>query len=87
MRNPGQPAVERFGFTRRIGDKIMPIENNRDKEVFDGDLGFVAAVDLEEAELAIDFDGRAVTYVFGELDEITVAFPTTIHKSQDSGLM
>ena len=62
----------------------MQIENNYDKEVFNGDLGFVAAIDLEEAELMIDFDGRAVTYAFGELDEVTLAFATTIHKSQGS---
>jgi exodeoxyribonuclease V alpha subunit len=55
-----QPAIERFGFTYRIGDKVMQIENNYDKEVFNGDLGFVAAIDQEEAELAIDFDGRMV---------------------------
>jgi exodeoxyribonuclease V alpha subunit len=81
---PGAPSVERFGFTFRVGDKVMQTENNYDRDVFNGDLGFVAAIDQEEAELTIDFDGRAVAYPFGELDEVTPAFATTIHKSQGS---
>jgi exodeoxyribonuclease V alpha subunit len=81
---PGAPSIERFGFTFRIGDKIMQTENNYDRDVFNGDLGFVAAIDQEEAELTIDFDGRAVAYPYGELDEVTPAFATTIHKSQGS---
>ena len=60
----------------------MQTENNYDRDVFNGDLGFITAIDLEEAELLIDFDGRAVAYPFGELDEVTLAFATTIHKSQ-----
>ena len=78
------PAVERFGLTYRIGDKVMQTENNYDRDVFNGDLGFITAIDMEEAELLIDFDGRAVAYPFGELDEVTLAFATTIHKSQGS---
>jgi exodeoxyribonuclease V alpha subunit len=81
---PGALSVERFGFTFRIGDKVMQTENNYDHDVFNGDLGFVAAIDQEEAELTIDFDGRAITYPFGELDEVMPAFATTIHKSQGS---
>lgn len=62
----------------------MQIENNYDREVFNGDLGFISAIDMEEAELLVDFDGRAVSYPFGELDELVPAFATTIHKSQGS---
>ena len=62
----------------------MQTENNYDRDVFNGDLGFITAIDMEEAELLIDFDGRAVAYPFGELDEVTPAFATTIHKSQGS---
>ncbi len=80
----GQPSVDRFGYTFRVGDKVMQTENNYDRDVFNGDLGFIAAIDMEEAELAIDFDGRAVVYPFGELDEVSPAFATTIHKSQGS---
>jgi exodeoxyribonuclease V alpha subunit len=80
----GQPSVDRFGYSFRVGDKVMQMENNYDRDVFNGDLGFISAIDLEEAELLIDFDGRSVAYPFGELDEVTPAFATTIHKSQGS---
>ena len=80
----GEPSVERFGFTYRVGDKVMQVANNYDKEAFNGDIGFVAGIDQEEAEVAVDFDGRLVTYPFGELDEIVLAYATTIHKSQGS---
>jgi exodeoxyribonuclease V alpha subunit len=78
------PAVERFGFTYRVGDKVMQVENNYDRDTFNGDLGFIAGIDEEEAEIMVDFDGRSVRYPFGELDELTLAYATTIHKSQGS---
>ncbi len=81
---PGQPSVDRFGYSFRVGDKVMQTENNYDRDVFNGDLGFIAAIDMDEAELMIDFDGRSVVYPFGELDEVSPAFATTIHKSQGS---
>ena len=82
--DPGKPAVERFGGSFRSGDKVMQTVNDYDKDIFNGDLGFVKAVDLEEQELIIDFDGRLVSYDFGELDEIVPAYAVTIHKSQGS---
>jgi exodeoxyribonuclease V alpha subunit len=81
---PDAPSIERFGFTYRIGDKVMQIENNYDRDTFNGDIGFVSGIDHEEGELAINIDGRPVIYPFGELDEIVLAFATTIHKSQGS---
>nr|WP_243346590.1 ATP-dependent RecD-like DNA helicase [Mesoterricola sediminis] len=81
---PGQPAVERFGNTYRVGDKVMQIVNDYDKETFNGDIGRVAAVDLDAGEAAISFDGRLVPYAFGELDEIMLAYAASIHKSQGS---
>jgi exodeoxyribonuclease V alpha subunit len=81
---PDTPSIERFGFTYRIGDKVMQIENNYDRDTFNGDIGFVSGIDHEEGELAIHIDGRPVIYPFGELDEIVLAFATTIHKSQGS---
>jgi exodeoxyribonuclease V alpha subunit len=81
---PDQPAVERFGYTYRVGDKVMQTENDYEKEVFNGDIGFVAAIDADANEMVIDFDGRDVTYGFGELDEMTLCYATTIHKSQGS---
>ena len=81
---PGESRVERFGWTFGPGDKVMQVENNYDKEVYNGDLGIVSAVDSEEGTLTATFDGRPVTYDFGELDEIVLAYATTIHKSQGS---
>jgi exodeoxyribonuclease V alpha subunit len=81
---PDQPVVERFGFTYRVGDKVMQIQNDYEKDAFNGDIGFVAAIDTDEAEVLIDFDGRQIVYEFGELDEVVLAYATTIHKSQGS---
>jgi exodeoxyribonuclease V alpha subunit len=80
----GQPEVQRFGWTFRVGDKVMQTENNYQREVFNGDLGRVTAIDLAEQELVAEFDGRPVTYDFGELDELALAYSTSIHKSQGS---
>ena len=79
-----QPVVERFGFTYRVGDKVMQIQNDYEKDAFNGDIGLVAAIDTDEAEVLIDFDGRQIVYEFGELDEVVLAYATTIHKSQGS---
>jgi exodeoxyribonuclease V alpha subunit len=81
---PGEVRIERFGWTFCPGDKIMQVENDYDKEVYNGDLGVVSRIDLEEGKLHADFDGRAITYRFGELDELVLAYATTIHKSQGS---
>ncbi len=81
---PGEIRIDRFGWTFCPGDKVMQIENDYDKEVYNGDLGVVSRIDAEEGELAADFDGREVTYGFGELDELVLAYATTIHKSQGS---
>ncbi|TWG91402.1 exodeoxyribonuclease V alpha subunit [Mesorhizobium sp. J18] len=83
--NPaGEQKVERFGWTFAPGDKVMQIENDYDKEVYNGDIGMIESVDLDEGEVAIDFDGRAVTFDFGELDTIVPAYAATIHKAQGS---
>jgi exodeoxyribonuclease V alpha subunit len=79
-----EPAVERFGFIYRIGDKVMQVQNNYDRDTFNGDLGFISGLDDEEAEVTVDFDGRAVRYPYGELDELALAYAATIHKSQGS---
>jgi exodeoxyribonuclease V alpha subunit len=81
---PGETRIERFGWTFCPGDKVMQVENDYDKEVYNGDLGVVSRIDMEEGELDVDFDGREVTYGFGELYELVLAYATTIHKSQGS---
>jgi exodeoxyribonuclease V alpha subunit len=83
--NPaGEQKVERFGWIFAPGDKVMQIQNDYDKEVYNGDIGYVDEVDLDDGELVASFDGRAVSYAFGELDTLVPAYATTIHKSQGS---
>ena len=84
MNPPGEIRVERFGWTFCPGDKVMQVENDYDKDVYNGDLGVVSSIDMEEGELSVDFDGREITYGFGDLDELVLAYATTIHKSQGS---
>ena len=83
--NPaGDRKVERFGWTFAPGDKVMQIENDYEKEVYNGDIGYIDDVDPDAGELTVSFDGRAVTYGFGELDTVVPAYAATIHKSQGS---
>ena len=83
--NPaGERKVERFGWTFAPGDKVMQIENDYDKEVYNGDIGMIDDVDANACELIASFDGRPVTYGFGELDMLVPAYAATIHKSQGS---
>ncbi len=80
----GAPEVSRFETTFRQGDKVLQMQNDYQKEVFNGDIGRIVAVDEAERELAVEFDGRAVPYDFGELDELTLAYALSIHRSQGS---
>jgi exodeoxyribonuclease V alpha subunit len=83
--NPaGDRKVERFGSTFAPGDKVMQIENDYDKDVYNGDIGYIDDVDPDAGELSASFDGRSVTYGFGELDALVPAYAATIHKSQGS---
>jgi exodeoxyribonuclease V alpha subunit len=83
--NPaGEKKVERFGWTFAPGDKVMQIENDYDKDVYNGDIGTIEDVDIDEGEVAVEFDGRTVTFAFGELDTLVPAYAATIHKSQGS---
>jgi exodeoxyribonuclease V alpha subunit len=83
--NPTPPAtVERFGWRFSPGDRVMETQNDYDREVFNGDLGTVVRLDDEEGALIASFDGREVSYPFGELDTLVPAYATTIHKSQGS---
>jgi exodeoxyribonuclease V alpha subunit len=85
--NPSQedaPEVARYGLTFRVGDKVLQTVNNYDKEVFNGDVGRVHKIDLENQEMTVHFDGQPAIYDFDELDELSLAYALTIHKSQGS---
>jgi exodeoxyribonuclease V alpha subunit len=79
-----EPVVEKFGWQFRLRDKVIQTENDYDKDVFNGDIGQVIKIDQVEREVTIRFDQREVVYDFGELDEISLAYAITIHKSQGS---
>lgn len=82
--NPRGEALERFGWTYRVGDKVMQLQNDYDKDVFNGDIGRIVKIDETERELHIRYDDRTVSYDFRELDELALSYATTIHKSQGS---
>jgi exodeoxyribonuclease V alpha subunit len=81
---PEEPFVEKFGWQYRLRDKVIQTENDYDKEVFNGDIGQIVKIDPLERELVVKFDQREVEYDFGELDEVSLAYAITIHKSQGS---
>ena len=83
--NPtAEPRVTRFGWTYAPGDKVIQTVNNYDKDVFNGDIGRVVDIDAVEGLVGIDYDGRRVAYDLGELDEVSLAYATTVHKAQGS---
>ena len=75
-------SLRRSGITYRLGDRVMQIRNNYDKDVYNGDIGLVSSVNMEEKTLNILFDDRTISYDITELDEIVLAYATTIHKAQ-----
>lgn len=82
---PGEKAeVQRYGWTFRAGDRVLQTENNYDRDVFNGDLGVIGRIDTVEQEVVVRFDEREVGYDFGDLDELSLAYVLTIHKSQGS---
>jgi exodeoxyribonuclease V alpha subunit len=82
--NPSGQTLERGGFTLRLGDKVMQLRNNYDKAVFNGDLGRIVGIDREEGSVKIDFFDKVIEYDADELDEINLAYATSVHKSQGS---
>ena len=82
--NPSKIFLRRGGTQYRLKDKVMQIRNDYDKEVFNGDIGTITKVDVEERELTVLFDEREVVYDVTELDELALAYAVTIHKSQGS---
>jgi exodeoxyribonuclease V alpha subunit len=82
--NPTGPAIEHHGQAFRVGDKVLQLKNDYEREVHNGDLGIVQRVSLEERQLTARFDGRDVAYQDADLDMLTLAYATSIHKSQGS---
>lgn len=82
--NPRPTSLERGGFAFRVDDKVMQIRNNYDKDVFNGDIGRIRKIDMENQEVGVEVDGRIVAYDFSELDELVPAYAVTIHKAQGS---
>lgn len=82
--NPSTVGLNRGGYAFHEGDRVMQLRNNYDKDVFNGDLGYVESVDTEARTLLVNFEERLVEYEVSELDELTLAYATTIHKSQGS---
>jgi exodeoxyribonuclease V alpha subunit len=82
--NPTGPSVTRGARTLRLGDKVMQLRNDYEREVYNGDVGLISRLDPETREVMVRFDEREVAYEEGELDELTLAYATSIHKSQGS---
>ncbi|MBZ0186679.1 MAG: AAA family ATPase, partial [Candidatus Obscuribacterales bacterium] len=84
LNTDGGPRATKFGWSYGAGDKVLQTVNNYDKEVFNGDIGTIISIDLDESELVIEFDGREIEYDVNELDEVSLAYAASIHKSQGS---
>jgi exodeoxyribonuclease V alpha subunit len=84
--NPGDggPEVQQFGWTFRVGDRVIQTENDYDRDVFNGDLGVIEKINRIDQEIVVNFEGREVEYDFGDLDELALAYVLSIHKSQGS---
>ncbi len=84
--NPGDggPETQRFGWTFRLGDRVIQTENDYNRDVFNGDLGLIESINRIEQEMVVNFEGRQVEYDFGDLDETALAYVLSIHKSQGS---
>ena len=82
--NPKNPGLIRFGKKLAVGDKVMQIRNNYQKEVYNGDVGRITKIDFEESELTIEIDEKQVVYDFSDLDEVTLAYAVSVHKYQGS---
>jgi exodeoxyribonuclease V alpha subunit len=80
--NPGQDVVVRGNRGYRLGDKVMQLRNNYEKDVYNGDIGRVTRVDREMQELRVSYEGHQVSYDFSELDEVIPAYAVSVHKSQ-----
>ena len=83
-RHAESTVIEKFGTTFHVGDKVMQIENNYDREVFNGDMGYVTAINPATEQLTVRFDERRIVYPYSDLDELVLSYAISIHKSQGS---
>lgn len=82
--NPNTDEIARGGRTFKVGDKVLQIRNNYDKDVYNGDIGRIKAIDKEVQEIKVDYEGKIVAYEYSEIDEIVLAYAVSVHKSQGS---
>ena len=82
--NPSGPGLERGARTYRVGDKVMQLRNDYEKNVYNGDTGIVSGIDPEEGTMTVTFDDREVELGGSDLDDVTLAYACTVHKSQGS---
>jgi exodeoxyribonuclease V alpha subunit len=79
-----KPEIQRYGWTFRVGDRVIQTENDYSRDVFNGDLGIIEKINRIEQEMVVSFEGRPVEYDFGDLDELSLAYALSVHKSQGS---
>lgn len=77
-----KPERRLFGTNFRLGDKVMQTQNNYDKDVYNGDIGFIESMDVIEQTLTVDFDGRRATFEWSEADQLALAYVVSVHKAQ-----
>ena len=82
--NTSNMGISRGGTIYKLGDRVMQIRNNYDKNVFNGDIGTIEKVNMEDRTISVSFEDHSAEYEAAELDELTLAYATTIHKSQGS---
>ena len=82
--NPGSAGLQRGPRLFKVGDKVMQVRNNYEREVFNGDLGRISKIDPEQQQVWVNFEGQFVSYEYSDLDELSLAYAISVHKSQGS---